>query len=310
MTEQVLTRPDKQQDDAQAQIDFINQLPHAQKERLAFIDFSLQFFGHISRNDLVDRFQTGLAACTRDFAMYRELAPENLWLDHSTKQYMRKDNFCALFEHPSEVILASLSRGFGNGITNLVQPSEQCFDAIQLIHPDSEIIAALMRAIHNQRICKVSYVSVSSGETQRDFVPHALINNGHRWHVRGYDCRHEDFRDFVCTRFTHVEVSTEHASAHQMDAADVQFHKKVELVLMPHPSIKNARAIEMDYDMQNGRKVLYTKAALAAYVLRQWQVDCSEGYRFIEQGCQLALENRQVLSFIENPTLAPGYSKS
>lgn len=288
--------------------DIIEEMPHAQKERLAFIDFSLQFFGHISRHDLVHRFQTGLAACTRDFATYRELAGKNLILDHSTKQYYRTDDFEAIFEHPPEVILTSLSRGFGNGISHQVQPSEQCFDAIQLIHPDTNIIAALMRAIHNQRACTVGYVSVSSGETQRDFIPHAIINNGHRWHVRGYDCKNNQFRDFVCTRFTSVEINDKRVMANQMDAADIQFHQQVELILIPHPSMQNPMAIEMDYGMQNGEKILRTRAALAAYVLRQWQVDCSEGYKFTGQGCQLALKNTQVLQRIENPMLAPGYN--
>jgi len=299
---------DEQGRSEEQKVDLINNLPHAQKERLAFIDFSLQFFGHITRNDLVERFQTGLAACTRDFAMYRDLAYDNLWLDHSSKQYLRKDSFIALFEHPSDVILTSLSRGFGNGISHYVQPSEQCFDAIQLIHPDSEIIASIMRGIHNQKVCLVNYVSVSSGESQRQFVPHAMINNGHRWHVRGYDCKHQDFRDFVCTRFTAVEVTDQTASAEQTQAADVQFHRNIDLILIPHPSISNSLAIEMDYDMHDGQKIISTKASLAAYVLRQWQVDCSHGYRFVDQGCQLALENTDVLSYIDNPTLAPGYN--
>lgn len=32
------------------------ELTHAQKDRLAFIDFRLQFFGHVARNDLIKRF--------------------------------------------------------------------------------------------------------------------------------------------------------------------------------------------------------------------------------------------------------------
>ena len=287
--------------------DIIEQMPHAQKERLAFIDFSLQFFGHITRADLVSRFQTGLAACTRDFATYRDLASDNLVLDHSTKQYFRTSNFEALFEHPPEVILTSLSRGFGDGISHQIQPSSQCIDAIQLIHPNSAIIAAIMRAIHNQQACDVGYVSVSSGETTREFIPHTLVNNGHRWHVRGYDCRSASFRDFVCTRFTFVEPNNNKVMAHQMDGADIQFQQKIELTLIPHPSIANPKAIEMDYAMVKGEKTLRTRAALAAYVLRQWQVDCSEGYKFIDQGCQLALKNTQILHRIENPMLAPGY---
>ncbi len=288
--------------------EIINEMPHAQRERLAFIDFCLQFFGHITRNDLVNRFQTGLAACTRDFASYRELASTNLVLDHSTKQYYRTAAFVPLFKYQPDIILQSLSRGFGNGISHSTQPSEQCFDAVQLIHPDSSIIAALMRGMHNQALCEVGYVSVSSGETVRKFIPHALINNGHRWHVRGYDCKNQGFRDFVCTRFTHITATDEEILPHQLAAADVQFNQIINLVIVPHPSITNPLAIEMDFAMQEGKKVMTTRAALAAYLLRQWQVDCSEGHRIRGQGCQLALENIDVLQRIENPTLAPGYS--
>jgi hypothetical protein len=290
--------------------EIINEMPHAQRERLAFIDFCLQFFGHISRNDLVTRFQTGLAACTRDFAAYRDLAAKNLLLDHSTKQYYRTSEFRPLFKYEPDIILHSLSRGFGNGISNYTQPSEQCFDAVQLIHPDSSIIAALMRAIHNQQLCEVDYVSISSGESKRQLVPHALINNGHRWHVRAYDCKNESFRDFVCTRFTSITTLESEPDAHQLSGADSQFHQMINLVLIPHPSIKNPMAIEMDFAMANGRKIMPTRAALAAYILRQWQVDCSEGHRITGQGCQLALENTDVLQRIENPSLAPGYSST
>jgi len=83
--------------------EIINEMPHAQRERLAFIDFCLHFFGHITRNDLVNRFQTGLAACTRDFAAYRELASTNLLLDHSTKQYYRTAAFVALFKYQPDI---------------------------------------------------------------------------------------------------------------------------------------------------------------------------------------------------------------
>ena len=60
----------------------LDSLPHAQKERLAFIDFNLQYFGQVARADLVQRFKTGLAACTRDLTAYRELAPNNIQLFH------------------------------------------------------------------------------------------------------------------------------------------------------------------------------------------------------------------------------------
>lgn len=279
----------------------------SQRERLAFIDFNLQFFGKISRGDLISRFKTGLAASTRDFAAYRDIAENNLALDHSTKHYYRTSTFKPLFAFSADTILQSVSKGFSDGIISDTQPSTHCFEAVQLIHPDIDIIATLMRAIHNEQACIVKYVSVSSGEQQRRLVPHAMINNGHRWHVRGFDGKSKTFRDFVCTRFTEVSELGAPSESHELAHADTQFNRFVELVLIPHPSISNPRAIEMDFAMQNSQKSMRVRAAVAAYILRQWQVDCSVDARISNQGCQLALKNTQVLDHIENPQIAPGF---
>jgi hypothetical protein len=281
-------------------------LTHAQKDRLAFIDFSLQFFGHVARTDLIKRFKTGLAASTRDFSTYKELAPRNLILKHQTKSYHRMDDFRAVFKHDPEVILTSLSRGFGNCMAAGVQPSEQCFDAVRLIHPNVAIIASIMRAIHNNQAIKCGYVSVSSGETERALVPHSIVNNGHRWHVRAYDRKGNSFRDFVCTRFTFVDQIQGAVHVHEASPYDQQWQQIVDIVVVPHPKIKQSKAIEMDYNMSDGRLSMQLRAAVAAYVLRQWQVDCSVDHSENQQSCQLALANPKVLELIENISLAPG----
>lgn len=282
------------------------ELTHAQRDRLAFIDFSLQFFGHVTRTDLIQRFKTGLAASTRDFSTYKELAPLNLILRHQTKSYHRTDDFQAIFKHDPEVILMSLSRGFGNGISTGVQPSEQCFDAVRLIHPDVAIIASIMRAIHNKQGIKCGYVSVSSGETERALVPHSIINNGHRWHVRAYDRKRNRFRDFVSTRFSFVDVIQGPVHTHEASPYDQQWQQIVDIVLVPHPKLKQSKAIEMDYNMSDGKLSIRLRAAVAAYVLRQWQVDCSADQTESHKGCQLALANLEILELIENISLAPG----
>ena len=275
-------------------------LTHAQKDRLALIDFSLQFFGHVARIDLIKRFKTGLAASTRDFSTYKELVPHNLILRHQTKSYHRTDNFQPVFKHNSEVILASLSRGFGNGISTGVQPSEQCFDAVRLIHPNVAIIASIMRAIHNKQAVRCGYVSVSSGETELALVPHSIVNNGHRWHVRAYDRKGNRFRDFVFTRFTFVDVLQGPVHVHEASPYDQQWQQIVDIILIPHPNIKQSKAIEMDYNMSDGMLSIQLRAAVAAYVLRQWQVDCSTTYIKNNPRCQLALANPEVLNLIEN----------
>jgi hypothetical protein len=281
-------------------------LSHAQQDRLAFIDFSLQYFGQITRNDLIQRFRTGLAASTRDFATYKELVPDNMQLVHQTKSYHRCAAFKPLFQHNPEVILASLSRGFGNGMSSGTQPSEHCFDAVRLIHPNAEIIAGLMRAIHNKQALKCQYVSITSGDTERAIVPHSIVNNGHRWHVRAYDRKRNCFRDFVCSRFTHLQALSGPVHVHEASPYDEQWQRLVKLVLIPHPGLKQPKAIEMDYAMTDGQLCIHVRAAIAAYVLRQWQVDCSADRSCLQLGCQLALANLSILDEIENVGLTIG----
>ncbi|BDX07391.1 WYL domain-containing protein [Planctobacterium marinum] len=282
-------------------------LNHGARERLAFIDFSLQYFGHISRAELTERFKTGLAASTRDFATYKDLAPGNLTLNHTDKRYYRCADFVPVFQQDPEAILHQLCQGFGNGISTLVESSEVCLDAVRLIHPNPDIIAGLMRAITNQQAIKCGYVSVSSGETERELVPHAMVNNGHRWHVRAFDRHHQEFRDFVCTRFTTITELEEVSAPYEQSSEDKQWNTMVDLHLIPHPEIGQTQAVEMDYNMVNGELNLKVRAALASYVLRQWQVDCSADHRIKGQGCQLALANPETLIDVENMRLAPGF---
>lgn len=285
----------------------LDSLSHGARERLAFIDFSLQYFGHISRAELTERFKTGLAASTRDFSHYKELAPGNMSLRHQDKRYYREKEFEPIFNHDPDVILNQLCQGFGNGISTLVEPGQACFDAVRLIHPNPVIIAGLMRAITNRMVIKCGYVSVSSGETNRELVPHAIVNNGHRWHVRAFDRKHQQFRDFVCTRFTRVDELLEVSAPYEQQNQDEQWNTMVDLTLVPHPELQQTLAVEMDYSMTDGQLVLSVRSALASYVLRQWQVDCSEEHRITGQGCQLALTNFAELNDVENMHLAPGF---
>ena len=77
----------------------VESLSHAQRERLAYIDFRLYFFGEIGRPDLIDRFGVAPAGATRDLALYREIAPQNITFDGSNKIYRIGQAFSPLFDH-------------------------------------------------------------------------------------------------------------------------------------------------------------------------------------------------------------------
>ena len=284
----------------------LDELSFEQKQRLAFIDFSLQYFGQISVQDLIKKFAAGLAASNQDFHIYRCLASENLQLNHEAQQYHRLPSFKALFPHDAESVLHGLANGFGDGLSQPLNPSQFCFDAIKLIHPNTEVIASIMRAIQHHRAIQICYVSTSSGESEREFVPHALINNGQRWHVRGYDRSNQRFSDFVVTRIKQINGSDSAVFVHESAEADTNWQKVVEFSLIPHPSLAYPEAIELDYQMTKGELVIQCRAALVSYLLRQWSVDCSKNYQFSNGVCQLALKNHDVLQQLENTTIVPG----
>ena len=287
----------------------LDSINHAQRERLAFIDFCLQFLGQISRADLVNHFKTGLASCSRDISLYKEIAPNNLGLKHETKQYYRSLSFSPIFDHHPQVMLDRLCNGFGDGLSSGFAPSNVCIDATRLIHPNSEVLAALMRAINNCRAIKCKYISLTSGETERVIVPHAIANNGQRWHVRAFDRKRKEFRDFVLTRLLDIQEVDKPVPTMQLSYADNQWNNILDIEIAPHPSIKHSEAISLDYGMVGGKLSLNVREAILGYLMRQWNVDCSPNASLTGGEYQLWLRNGKELTDITSLTIAPGYKE-
>lgn len=285
------------------------ELNYAQRERLAFIDFCLQFIGQLARADLVNHFKTGLASCSRDLTLYKELAPNNMTLKHETKQYYRTDQFKPVFEHNPEAILGSLCRGFGDGLSQGVSPSEKCIDATRLIHPDSDVIATLMRAINNRHAISCDYISLCSGESSREIVPHAIANNGQRWHVRAFDKKSKEFRDFVCTRLQNVTEIQKPITTIQSGEYDKQWHNIISIELVVHPTVKHPKAIELDFSMLGGILHLEVREALLGYLMRQWNVDCSQQALLTGGENHLWLKNVEELAGLTCLAIAPGFKR-
>lgn len=284
-----------------------DKLNYAQRERLAFIDFCLQFVGQMSRADLISHFGIGLASSSRDLTLYKELAPSNLVLEHKTKQYYRTNEFQPVFTHNPEAVLTSLCRGFGDGLSNGSQPSNHCLDATRLIHPDSNVIATLMRAINSKNAVRCDYVSLTSGEGEREIVPHSIANNGQRWHVRAFDRKTNEFRDFVCTRLQNVSEIVQAVSDNQLAVNDISWNNIINVELNVHPSIKHKKAIELDYNMEGGVLLLEVREALLGYLMRQWNVDCTKDASLVGDEHHLWLSNINELENVASMTISPGY---
>ncbi|MBA3031662.1 MAG: WYL domain-containing protein [Gammaproteobacteria bacterium] len=285
----------------------IEAMSQIQRERLAYIDFRLYFFGEIGRPDLTSRFGVAPAGATRDLALYREIAPQNIEFDSSNKIYRIGKVFVPLFEHTSKRVLSALAFGFGDGIKVGTQPLLPCESPAALSSPKMEVLALICRAIHAKRPVAIRYHSMSSGESERVIVPFALVDTGLRWHVRAFDRKSSEFRDFVITRIEAPTLVDEAPKANEGPDNDIQWTRIVELDLVPHPRLARPEIIKMDYGMADGSIRMRVRAAVAGYMLLRWSVDASPDHSLKEEQYRLWLSDPLALYGVENAKLAPGY---
>ncbi len=286
----------------------IQNIGQSQRERIAFIEFRLYFLGDARRQDLIQRFGVAPAVATRDFAFYKEICPNNIGFDSKTKSYVIGNDFSPVFNHVPERVLTALTQGFGDGVNLVGGALLNCELPLVLNHPSMAILAPVTRAIHQQKAIRLRYQSHSSGKSKREIVPFALVNDGLRWHVRAFNRKDQDFRDFVLTRMDETSVIEDSLpERHELQSADIQWSRIVELDLVPHPNQDRPEIIQSDYGMTDGVLHLEVRAATVGYVLRQWIVDCSPKHSLKGKEYRLWLKNYLALYGVSNAVLAPGY---
>lgn len=284
----------------------LSELPRKQRDRLAFIEMQAWFCGDVSRQNVVSRFAVKTAAATRDLALYRCLAPQNLAFNDNRKCYHPTTGFTPLFDFNTERVSTWLSHGFGDEEPLAWNTGIECSITEQLSRPKLNHLAAICRAIKQEQPAEIEYQSLN-GKSTRVIVPFALHNNAQRWHVRAFDRKANEFRDFVLTRITSVTPAGD-AAAHEKSGEDDQWNRKVELELVPHPNLERPEPVILDYDFDDTLvKKVKVRAAVAGYALRQWGVDCSESHTLNPREHQLWLRNRAVLYGVPNLKLAHGY---
>lgn len=287
----------------------LQHLSFTQRDRLAYVDLRARFLGSVQRQDLVERFGIKTAAATRDLSLYREMAPENLTFDSKSKAYKRTKSFGPLFEVQSEQALSVLCSSLGNGEPPTPK-TVLCNDrAVALTQPDLGVLACLTQAIHLKMPVRLTYHSLSSGRTTREIVPFALVDSGLRWHIRAFDRKSREFRDFVITRIKHpVILDDAEVLAYEQADHDIQWTRIVELDLVPHPEQPHPEITEMDYGMSHGALHIKLRAAVAGYILRRWCVDCTPDHSLRGHEYRLWLRDPLVLYGVKNALLAPGYA--
>jgi hypothetical protein len=281
---------------------------YAQKQRLGYIDFKLMFVGYLTRSEIVCHFEKGLSSATRDINLYKELCPQNMVYDAKDKRYYQTASFKPLFTHDPRKTLVKMANQITDGFDAISDTTFPIESPSQLNVPDIFIVAKLVQAIINNKAVSIIYTSLSSGTIAREIVPHNIVDNGLRWHVRAYDRKSKSFRDFVLTRITKVTIKASLVDREEDKLEDHQWMRMMPIHLVPHPNnVDYPTAIELDYGMLNGVLEINVRAAMAGYLLRRWNVDCTVKGTLVGGEYHLWLRNHQTLYGADNLAIAPGY---
>lgn len=285
------------------------ELSAAQRQRLAYIEFKIWFHGEVARKDVLAHFEVASAAGTRDLALYQSLAPANAVYER--KVYRYASGFEPMFQHEVDSVLAALTTGFGTGQRSTAGDLLSHAVPMRLNLPPLATLATVTRAIAAQRVLTLTYHSMKDGPQAREIVPHSLVDSGLRWHVRAFDRSKGRFRDLVLTRMEQVKP-LRHATPAvpaELIGADAQWHRELNLTLVPHPAHPHPKVIAKDFGMRRGQLSVSVKAAMAGYVLRQWQVDCSANARLQGPEFRLWLPDHAALDGVVSAPLAPGFDR-
>lgn len=286
----------------------VDDLSQKQRDRLAYIEFRLWFLGDACRRDLIDRFGIAPAVATRDFTAYRELAAKNIDFDGRRKVYIPSKCFSPVFEHSTDRVLSAISRGFGDGDDRQGEGYLPCELPVRLNRPSPEELAVVTRAIHQKQVLLVKYHSLKRGAANREVIPHALVDSGLRWHTRVFDRKSQEFRDLVISRIEAASpLPNNEILPHEMAHSDVDWNLQIDLVLVVHPGVDRPEIVQRDFGMIRGELHVAVRAAVAGYVLQQWNVDCSPDRRLDPKIHRLCLKDLESVSNIKSVEIAPGY---
>ena len=269
--------------------------------RFRLLEIVLQWEGRLTTNHLCNAFSIGRQQASKDINRYiSEFSPDGLEYDRKLKGYKPTPSFVPQFSQGSVNEYLHLLHQ-DKAQTSTLSLMDLRYDHTEVLdvpsrHVDPAIVRGLVQAARNQLRVDVDYASLSSEVVSgRNIVPHTLIYDGIRWHVRAYCEKRGEYLDFVMSRFRGVPDLLD-ASPHGREQ-DVEWNTQVEVVVTPNPCLSpgKQRIIAEDYAMQDGQLRFTRRLPLVHYALDRMQVSYDGLHGQYPDQFPLVLKNRDEL---------------
>ncbi|WP_338512952.1 WYL domain-containing protein [Erwinia aphidicola] len=278
-----------------------------QKQRFRLLEIVLYWEGRLNTHYLCNAFNIGRQQASRDINRYiAEISPEGLIYDRQAKTYKPTSHFIPCFSRGS--VDEYLMLLHGNQWQEGHQPAAHDLPVIDLRqghiatvdvparHIEPVIVRSLVEAARHQLRVDVDYISLGSGEqVGRNIVPHTLVFDGIRWHVRAWCEKEKAWLDFVMSRFRGIPDLLN--ASEQGISADVEWNSWLTAVVVPNPCLSAAQQaiIAEDYAMTAGCMRLTQRIPLMHYVLERLKINYLGGHEKQPMHYPLVLANREEL---------------
>ena len=247
--------------------------------RYRYIELIALWEGKLTTRQLCETFGIGRQQANKDLSSYRRaLTQGDLIYDATAKHYLPSSNFKPILTQglASEYLQLAAQQSDVQRILGHLPVAAAAVEVVSA--PSRELPPSLLRpiiqAITDCRRIDVDYVSLNNPDREgRIVVPHTLVWTGYRWHVRAWCEKNQDFRDFVLSRFRGEADLMD--SSERNASEDNDWQQRVALQVEPDPRLRvdQREVIAHDYNMENGRLLLTTRAKLAPYLLQLLNVN-------------------------------------
>lgn len=257
-------------------------------ERLAYIDFKLQFTGFVKRSEIGDLFNVADAAASKALSEYSKRFKGNIEYDASLKvNVISKKTFKSMLKFDAEVALGMLANGFNKN--KLLSPASNliAYEKIDSVPNKLSVdcVAKITRAISGGYCIECKYISESSSNHDtRVIAPLAIMYDGTTWMFRGFyrdDPKEVFFKNFHFSRVRNVveldESKEGYVRSNESLSEDNAWKLKIPLELSLHPQLddKMKKQVRLDFGMSDdANDIMIPVRCSSLWILtRKWFID-------------------------------------
>lgn len=243
-------------------------LKHAQRQRLEYLDRLLFWNGAATRSSLIEKFDISNPQAALDFKTYLGAAgSEALRYDTSSKQYLTTELFHRL---TGEAVTDELEE-------LLVGKRERMFDILPDLQRTQNVrtFKPLFRAMLAGDAMEIVYQSMRDPEPETRWIaPLRFASDGVRYHLRAWCYTRQGFRDFIPSR---IDAGKSFASCRKAQDVpiDEEWYTWADLRLQPHSSLTEdqKRVVRIEFGIEGDCLELRIRKALEFYTKRRWGLD-------------------------------------